>query len=319
MHIVQNYHVKLPVSLYGGMERVVEALCEGYLEMGHRVSLISYRGDYEIPGVNHIYLDGLSIEQSYEKLPQLIPGDADIIHFHLPFDLKKLGVKIPAVFTMHGNLRPEENPASLPTNMVFLCQNHAQRHGRTSFVFNGLNPSKIQFDPIPLIQRSAFAFLGKASLKRKGLHLAKQLAKHFRTPLLVGGKRGFSFSRGVKYLGYLNNREKFQMLNQCRGLLFPILWEEPFGLVMIESMFVGTPVFGLNRGSVPEVLGQAGGQELFIGCNSVEELQSRMNNYSFQADPTLIREYAVRNFSHLTMCEQYLKYYTRIISGQALS
>src|SRR3990167_3740355 len=103
MHIVQVYHSKVPVKHYGGMERVIEALIEGFLELGHKVTLIAFKGDYQIPGVTFLDLDRYSsMEVANQNFFELVPKDADIVHFHLPLNYPNL--KIPYVCTMHGNM-----------------------------------------------------------------------------------------------------------------------------------------------------------------------------------------------------------------------
>ncbi len=59
---------------------------------------------------------------------------------------------------------------------------------------------------------------------------------------------------GIEYLGEVSHEEKVSLLQNARATLFPISWEEPFGLVMIESMACGTPVIATRCGAVPEVI-----------------------------------------------------------------
>jgi glycosyltransferase involved in cell wall biosynthesis len=317
MHIVQVYHAKVPVSLYGGMERVIESLIQGFLELGHRVTLISFKGDYSIPGVNFIDLDRYSsMEEANQKFVELIPNDADIVHFHLPLSFEKF--PFPYVCTMHGNLLPDEDKKKLHENVIFLCQNHAERHGKNKYVFNGLNPNEIPFNKHNLSEREYFAFLGRAGLKRKGLHLAKKIAKSMKIKLKIGGGRGFGWFGSYEFLGHIDNYQKFNLLQNAKALLFPILWEEPFGLVMIEAMFCGTPVFALNHGSVGEVLGQVGSEKLFIKADDFDQLKKKVSEAKFDQNPIEIRKYAEQHFTHLKMCEGYLKYYHAAMTNSSL-
>lgn len=309
MHIAQIYFAKVPVQFYGGIERVIESLCQGFIELGHKVTLVCYSGDYAIPGVNFISLDKFkTVAEAMANINRLLPHDIDVAHFHDPQDFSHL--KLPHLFTMHGNLLPEEKK-TLPLNTIFLCANHAARHGREKFVFNGLNYHSIPFNSISLQERKYFAFLGRASLKRKGLSEAKKIAKKLKHKLLIGGGKGFSFGNH-RFLGQLNNQEKFSLLKDGKALLFPISWEEPFGLAMIEAMFCGTPVFAFERGSVKEVLGMPGGKDLFLTAGSVEEMVSKAQHFNWSLSPERIRDYAIQYFSHLAMCRNYLKYYQEI-------
>ena len=60
----------------------------------------------------------------------------------------------------------------------------------------------------------------------------------------------------VEFVGEINERNKNQFLGNALGLLFPIDWPEPFGLVMTEAMACGTPTLAFGCGSVPEIIDQ---------------------------------------------------------------
>ncbi len=316
MHIVQIHHEKIPVKHYGGTERVIEALTTELIKAGHQVTLMCYRGDYEIPGVNLIDFGSMSKQEADTEFFKYIPKDADLIHYHVPCgqDEHPLG-GLPYICTLHGN---EDDLNRLPKNTVCISDNHAKRHGRKTFVYNGLMEAEIPMIKTPLDQRTYFSFLGKASLKRKGLHNAKEIAKSLKTPLYVGGGKGLSLF-GVKYLGNVDNLEKYSLLGNSKGLLFPIEWEEPFGLVMIEAMFSGAPVFAFERGSVSEVLGLEGHDGLFVRGKNCSEVIDKIKQYDFKTiKPEDIREYASRHFSSRKMMEGYLNVYERLLAGETI-
>ena len=73
----------------------------------------------------------------------------------------------------------------------------------------------------------------------------------------------------IEFLGEINHAQKIELLRNASITLFPITWQEPFGLVMVESMCVGTPVIAFNRGSAPEIIAQ--GKIGFI-CSTLEEM-----------------------------------------------
>ncbi len=320
MHIVQITHEPLPITFYGGIERIIENLCTGLTELNHKVTLICYKGDYQIPHVT--FKDLGPLHSAKTKTPEhflkLIPEDADIIHFHLPLNQDQIDLKgKPYICTLHGNLQDHQDPYQLPVNTVCISQNHASRHKRNTFVYNGLDQEKIPLCPTNYGQAKYFSFLGKASLKRKGLHLAKNISKNLKMPLHVGGGRGLSFFN-TKYLGPLNDHQKYKLLGNSRALLFPILWDEPFGLVMIEAMFSGTPVFALDRGSVPEVLGQDGHQNLFLFEKTDQQLSKKIPQY-IPSSPQAYRDYAISHFSKKTMCLNYLELYEKVLNKEKLT
>src|SRR5437763_9485696 len=109
-------------------------------------------------------------------------------------------------------------------------------------------------------------FLGRLS-PDKGAHRAVAVAMETGLPLKIAGKLQEPKEReyfhelvephlvdGIEYLGEVAHGAKVELLQNARATLFPIEWEEPFGLVMIESMACGTPVIATRHGAVPEVI-----------------------------------------------------------------
>ena len=109
----------------------------------------------------------------------------------------------------------------------------------------------------------------------KGAHRAVAVAMELGLPLKLAGKvrepkeqEYFAefiephLGNGIEYLGEVNHGRKVELLQNARATLFPIEWEEPFGLVMIESMACGTPVIATRHGAVPEVIEE----EAAAGC-----------------------------------------------------
>jgi glycosyltransferase involved in cell wall biosynthesis len=110
---------------------------------------------------------------------------------------------------------------------------------------------------------------------------------------------------GIEWLGEVSHGEKVELLQHARATLFPIEWEEPFGLVMIESMACGTPVIATARGAVPEVIehGRSGiiVEDYRIIPEALEEAD--------RLDSRELRRYVEERFSPMRMVRDYAKAY----------
>ena len=167
------------------------------------------------------------------------------------------------------------------------------------------------------------AFLGRLA-EEKGVHLGIDAALAAGMPLKIGGKphwkdkayferevqsRLDSAGARVESLGEVSHTPKVEMLRHARALLFPIGWEEPFGLVMIEAMLVGTPVIAFARGSVPEVVED--GVTGFV-VRDVAEMAARLREIG-AIDRKRCRERAQERWSSLRMARDYVKIYEQAI------
>jgi glycosyltransferase involved in cell wall biosynthesis len=94
-------------------------------------------------------------------------------------------------------------------------------------------------------------------------------------------------------------------------MLFPIQWQEPFGLVMVEAMACGTPVLAMPGGSVPEVVRD--GVSGFV-CRSVRDMAKRVQN--LKIDPATVRRYVEENFSVEKMAREYAALYRGALNEQ---
>jgi glycosyltransferase involved in cell wall biosynthesis len=115
----------------------------------------------------------------------------------------------------------------------------------------------------------------------------------------------------VEYIGEIGDREKSDFLSGAIGLLVPIDWPEPFGLVMIEAMACGTPVIAYNRGSVPEIVED--GLTGFIVEDEISAVAAvgRLP----QLDRGLIRNHFEARFTARRMALDYLATYRRLMEA----
>lgn len=301
--IVQNS--VFPALLYGGTERVLWYLAHELHKMGHQVSLLCKSGS-ECPFANCI------IYNPQKHINEQIPDDIDIIHFNTS-ELGYTGDK-PYVVTIHGNYN-----AVIPKNAIFVSRNHAERHGSQNFVYNGLD-----WDDYGELNKSEprayYHFLGKAAWRVKNVRGAINIIKQLPGEKLyvLGGTRlnfkmGFRFtiSPKVRFKGMVGGNKKNRLLQHSKGLIFPVKWDEPFGLAITESLYCGCPIFGTPYGSLPELVPSDVGF-LTEDMNDIAEHIKNHYNYTHSR----CHEYARDLFNSRIMAENYVRYYERVLQGE---
>lgn len=308
MKIMIVIDAKLPVVTYGGTERVVYYLGHELSKMGHDVYYLSSSGS-ECPFAT-------CIPFNHEKtINEQIPDFIDIIHFQS--HIHGYTGKKPYVVTVHGN---EMN--KVDKNAIYVSINHAMRHNSESYVYNGLDWDDYgEFNENG--GRDYYHFLGKAAWKVKNVRGAIDVVDNLPDARLVvlGGDRlnfkmGFRFtlSPKISFKGMVGGAEKINYLNHSKGLIFPVLWDEPFGLAITESLYCGTPVFGTTYGSLPElVIPEVG----FLTDSKREMIDflKEGNNFSSR----ICHEYARDMFNSRIMAEKYLEKYELVINGKNLN
>lgn len=308
MKIVIVNMSRIPVFAYGGTERVIWDLGKSLAEYGHEVNFLVPKGS-TCDFAEVIEIDPLSTWE------QQIPKDADIVHFQ--FQPTNIQLDIPIVVTEHGNA--DINKA-LHINTIFLSKNHAERHGSSCYVYNGLdwrNYGEIDWD----LKRDHYHFLGKAAWRLKNVRGAIDIARKLEFPLYVLGGNRFNFKRGIrltftpkaKFFGMVGGQEKLNLLNTSKGLIFPVRWHEPFGLAIIESMYFGCPVFSTPYGAIPELVPF----ECGVLSNNADLLIDAINTQKF--DPLYCQQHVVDNFNAKKMAQGYLEKYAQVIQGKVLN
>lgn len=308
MKILLVHNAVLPIKCYGGTERVVWALGRELSRMGHQVTFMLRKGS-SCPFARLIEID------PSKSIGSQVPDDIDIVHFQdtaFSADLKK-----PYVVTINGNKDVDD----IPHNAIFVSHNHAERYGHQSFVYNGLDWD--EYGPADLTrQRKGFHFLGKAAWRVKNLRGAIRIVQRVKKARLevLGGyrlnlKMGFRLTLDprIHFHGMVDNVQKKQIIEQSSGLIFPVLWHEPFGLCLTESLYFGAPVFGTPMGALPEIISKDVGF-LSNDEDSIVEHLNALPTYS----PQFCHDYAVENFNSRLMAEKYLLKYEQVLNGQAL-
>jgi len=312
MHIIlyKPGIIPIPPKLYGGIERVIYWLGKALVALGHQVTLIG-NAQSHIPGVE---LRAIAAgENDPRAWLRLVPDSADIVHLHVK--PRQLCAK-PFLLTAHGNGQPGEQ---FHPNTVFVSQKQAANHGSCHFVHNGLDPGEYAFSE----KREDYAvFVAKARWKVKNFPGAVDVARRAGIELRVLGSRNWPFDlqkllppfRGVRYYGMTGAVEKRDLLARARCLIFPVRWEEPFGISTIEALVSGAYVAGTAYGSLPEIITRETG---VLSPRADELVEAVKNPQRFS--PAVCRNRVLRNgFTHLDMACKYVECYERILAHGSL-
>jgi glycosyltransferase involved in cell wall biosynthesis len=274
----------VPPKLYGGTERVVHWLTEELVALGNDVTLFASGDSQTSAKLDATWPKALRLDGSVrdpnalhmvmlERVRQKCDDEEyDFLHFHLDYYPFSLFHRQPTPFvtTLHGRLDlPEHQPVFTTFSTVpVISISNAQRRPvpQANFVrtiYHGL-PEKLLM-PQP-VKQEYLAVLGRIA-PEKGVDRAIKIAIRCNMPLKIAAKvdradqeyfdeiiRPLMDHPLVEYIGEISDNEKSDFLSAATGLLLPLDWPEPFGLVMIESMACGTPVIAYNRGSVPEII-----------------------------------------------------------------
>ncbi|OAQ40660.1 glycosyl transferase [Pedobacter psychrophilus] len=308
LHILIVLPAKIPALLYGGTERVIWDLGKCLYDLGHQITYLVSEGSV-CPFANVLFYD------SQKSLNTQIPEDVDLVHLQFSPNEE---IKKPYLVTIHGNI---PFGMKLDKQCVFVSKNHAERHGSQVFVYNGLDWSN--YPTIDLkSKRNSFHFLANAAWKVKNLKGALELTKEANQKLVVLGGHRFNFRMGwrftfdthVRFEGMVNNQKKAKFLNESKGLIFPVLWDEPFGLAVIESLYFGCPVFATPYGALPELVNNNVGVLSNQKSVLIEALKT-----SDSFDKKACHEYAQEQFSAIKMTKEYLKIYEKVMNGEVLN
>jgi len=113
----------------------------------------------------------------------------------------------------------------------------------------------------------------------------------------------------ITYEGNLSGQKKLKFISQAKALLFPIDWEEPFGMAIIEALACGTPVVAMNKGAIPEII--IHGVNGFL-ANNEEEFAEYMDRIH-EIDPEACRASVVARFSASKITKEYINRYEEVI------
>jgi glycosyltransferase involved in cell wall biosynthesis len=328
--------LSVPPRKYGGTELFVAELARGLQLQGVDVTVYTNgestlevplrwlypRSEWPLRDEVECTLKGIN-HSSWAILEA--SADADIIHVNSVPAVTFAGfVEVPMVHTVHHTYERAfaEFYERMP-QVSYVTISDSQRAQfqmpRMRTIHHGIDTSLYT---VHKKKQSYLSFLGRIA-PAKGTHLAIEIAQEAGLPLKIAGEiqplyKGY-WEQAVKphvdgkfieYVGEVGLEEKIELLGNSRAMLFPVQWNEPFGLVMIEAMACGTPVLAIPGGSVNEVV-----KEGLSGCVRATTRELADCAKTLDLKPESIRAYMERQFSSERMTREYINLYTEILQN----
>lgn len=330
----------VPPGSSGAPELIISKITEEMVKRGHKVTLFASGNsqtkarlfslqkkstgvDPRIGRFNHIDFEYALISRCIQMANR---GYFDLIHSH--FDERSAFFapfcQVPIISTLHSPLVNNKKRLleHFPRTQYYVSISHAQRKNLPQLnylktIYHGVELEKIPFSSI---HKNYYVFIGRMRLGKapdKAIELAKKMKKKL---FLIGShdEKDYYWQKKVKphidrkkivYLGHLPQKKVFQVLQYAEAFVFPIQWDEPFGLVMIEAMACGVPVVGFNRGSVPEVV--KNGYNGFVVKNEKEALRALKNIQQIKRENC--RQWVAKKFTLKRMMDEYEKVYYQVL------
>ncbi|WP_245864323.1 glycosyltransferase family 4 protein [Paenibacillus donghaensis] len=305
-------HEAVPPQKDGGTERIVYDLAQELSRRGHDVILYAPFGSHISGSV--IPYPFIGDEPIVSYILETLPHDIDVIHDHTFNSVfNPIGVNIPTVHTIH---LPVRNNVKFPVYVSYNALN-VIGGGYGHYIHNGVVLDEYEFSSV---KEDYFLFMGRM-IREKGIIEAMNLAEATGQRLVMAGPihdeelflqeitPRLKQNPQLQYVGPVGQTIRQDLLKHAKCLLFPIQWNEPFGLVMIEAMACGTPVLALSNGAVPEIL------EYFpqMMCESLSEMTRKLYHYEVPYSPEKLRSHIKERFSVSRMTDDYLKLYQQAI------
>lgn len=333
--IVAPVWVRVPPELYGGIELVVHLLTEELVRRGEDVTLFASGDSITKALLKSLYpkavgfgIPSQSFVLTHVAFAYSQADEFDIIHNNTGVSgivMARL-VKTPVLTTLHNNYFIRQNKPFFEENkdnQFYNAISEAQRRSIPGLKYVKTVYNAINTDEYPYEEKKEDYLLSIGNLWAvKGTDIAIEVAKRLKTKLIIAGKldpAGVDFfnekvkpqidNKLIFYEGQVSTERKYELFAKAKAFLFPIRWEEPFGLVMVESMACGTPVVAFGRGSVPEVIED--GKTGYI-VDTVDEMVEAVKKVD-KISPRACREHAEANFSPKKMAQDYLLAFEEVL------
>jgi glycosyltransferase involved in cell wall biosynthesis len=328
--------IAVPPPSYGRTELFVANLAEGLARRGHQV-IVYANGESNVgvkvywiyPGSEAPASDpttrNVKEMKHFAWAMQDAANSCDIVHINSAIGLPHSSLlSTPIVLTLADAHDPtaSELYACYP-NVHYVCNSRfrakQEKMPYTHLIAHGIDLAQY---PVCVDKKPYLSFLGRIA-PIKGTHLAIAVAELAGMPLKIAGPiqpddedyfeaeiKPHVDGSFIDYVGEVNHRGKTDLLGESVALLFPIQWDEPFGLVMAEAMACGTPVLAFPAGAVEETVKDGVNGNI---CNSVEDMAQSAQQAARSFSASAIRRYAEKHFSLQRMAESYEALYMSII------
>ncbi|MFH1362160.1 MAG: glycosyltransferase family 4 protein [bacterium] len=329
--------LSLPPVNYGGAELVVSLLTESLVKRGHEVALYASGDSKTGARLKSFFKKALGFGNDW---PEFCLANAnyafqdadsfDVIHNHtgfygLPFAKY---AKPPVVTTLHNDIIKKNDVVfeyyKNACVFVAISQNQSKRMSELNlagYIHNSIDVDSFQFRDK---KEGYLLFIGNIS-KNKGADVAVKAAIALKRKLFLVGKidpahelffdqeiKPFIDNKQIIFESLADHQRKQILYGNASCLLFPIDWDEPFGLIMLESLACGTPVVAFNRGSVPEII--VNGKNGFAVDSFEDFLQAIIDVKNIK--PQDCRKHVKEFFSVEKMTDQYELLYKKLIQAR---
>jgi len=330
--------IPVPPRLYGGIERIVAMLVNEFSRQGHDVHLFAHPdstvGCTRVPysgARSHDFSDTIRNAAQIRSYVRRL-GNVSVVHSfsrlaYLAF-LFQSGIPLVQSYQRMITRRSVVLGSLLTGNSIAFvaCSKYCAgtvlyKPVRWNIIYNGVPLATFTYQPevafdAPLVFLSRIEWF-------KGAHTAIEVARRAGKRLIIAGNYASSGKEweyfknciepqcdgeNVCYIGPVDDSRKNELLGKAKALLFPVEWNEPFGIVMAEALACGTPVIAFRRGAIPEVVED--GSTGFV-CDTIDEMVC-----SVQKIDTIVRsrcrKSAEEKFSDRVIAEAYSALYRRL-------
>ncbi len=333
--ITVDPEIPVPPIGYGGIERIVSSLSKKYSKYGHEVYLLANPNSTEDSvievfgwkglksrGKKNIILNAIQLYKIVKRIkPDVIHSFSRLLYLYPIF----LFTKIKVVQTYQRKISVKSTNAAIRLGGGKINFTSCSKYMHKGFdsiekwntVYNFTDTD--YFIPDNNVKKEYLMFLGRIE-DIKGTKECIEVAFATNTKLIIAGniQEGHDdyFNQYIKphinnplieYVGVVNDEQKLYYLQRSKAFLFPIKWEEPFGIVMAEAMACGTPVVGFKRGSVPEVVKD---RETGFVVNNINEMIKAVNQIN-NIDRKKVREDCIERFSLSIIANKYINLFNK--------